>query len=557
MPVLIDDSLDSAVLYDRCASLTGGQVSFTSPHLIGADQAAELKNIDIEQNGVARTRRGLRLVEVVPNVQSPWIQALTYYDVPGRERMAVIAGGRLYEWSEQNNSWSGGAEVLDSGFNRKPVDMVQGIDRLYIACGENVKSWDGSSLETLINAPSGTLALWFTNRLFVAGITGVSDQLDASDFLDASAWNSSLQSIRVGAGEGDAIIGLAPWIQNRLLVLKRGSIWIVNAEPTQQMADWTIDLVHRRIGCIAKKTISQVGQDVWFLSDTGVRSIAKTVGTDLNAIGPALSYPVQDIIDRINQNAASRSTAIFWSNRYILSIPLDSSAYPNYVLVFNVNTGSWSGYWTGWNATALAIGAFNGVAKLFTGTNDGRFMEWLDWLTASSDVTGMWQDQSIGGIDLPEDLPFDLGDGFGNYESLILTRAFQCAEPTNQKLGQHFELEWQLSEALVDVELRLDQSRESTALTDLQTILDSLALPQDLDFQLPIEGTYRYASDLMQFETWREIQFRLRAAGGKMAFRSLLLSAFLDLMDLEGPAQTITLPTPNQPPSITIDGISD
>lgn len=517
MPLFLNNGLDDPLLLDQCQAFVGGQVSFTRPHLIGPTQAAQLVNIDIAQNGIARTRRGIRVITEVLNFQP--IQAICFYDVPILERLIVVAGNELFEYDLDADVWSGANPITaDTSNVDYPVDVVQGIDTIYVGVGgEGVYKWVGV-LQLIPDAPPGSLLLWFTNRLFIAGIPDVPDQLDASDFLDAESWNSSTQSIRIGAGEGDPIIALAPWIGNRLVVLKRGSIWLVDAEPTAPMGEWTVELVHRRIGCVAKRTVVQVGQDIWFLSDSGVRSLAKTVGTDLNAVGPSLSFPIQDLIDRINFNYIEKATAIFWNNRYLLSVPLDSSTYPNYVIVYNTDTQSWSGYWTGWNASALAITAFGGQARLFIGRQNGDIAKWLDYVPSNTFVTGMYEDGDSGG-----------------YISQILTRAMQFGEPLNNKHGQHFEIEFQESEANATISIIRNQTGiVQAALTDITTPSDDLiTLPIDLPFDLIANNTKRRATDMMQFDVFREVQFKVRSEEGLLAVRAITATAFLDTMEME------------------------
>ena len=521
MPLLYEDGLlDDPLLFDQCASFVGGQVSFTRPHLIQETQAELLVNIDIAQNGIARTRRGTE-DRGSAIVAGKVVQGLAYYDSSSLEYLIACVDRQMYRWD--GAAWLPFSSYIAAN-DTAAVEMAVGINTLYLTDGiGNVHSWDGTTLVDLGSGlssqpPVCKYLLWFTNRLFAAGIAN-GDELYASDFLDGSTWDSSFQSIRIGAGEGDPITALCGWIDDRIVVGKRGSIWVVHADPLSSggsgsMAEWTVTLVHRRIGCVAHRTMVQVGQDVWFLSDTGVRSVGKTAGTDLNAVGPALSYPVQDVIDRINWSHADSSCAVFWNNRYLLSIPLDDATSPNYVLVYNTDTASWSGYWTGWNARCFAITAFDGVARLAFGRDDCFVRQWMDYVSDRIATPNTYL------------------DGGAIYPSEILTRALTFSEPLNPKLGSHVEVEFYESDADANLEARLDQAGYNSV-SGFQAAGAPNQLPLSLPFDLPTLGTVRGTVDLMQYGTWREIQFRLSSVRGKLSVRGILAAAFLDTLELE------------------------
>ena len=122
-----------------------------------------------------------------------------------------------------------------------------------------------------------------TNRLFATSAdTAVpSDTIYCSDILDGESFDLAGNSIRVGGGDGDPIVALTSWFDFNLLVFKERSIWVVNANPAQSVAEWQIRLINNRVGCVAARTVQQVGSDVLFMSRDGVQSV-KTIESGTN-----------------------------------------------------------------------------------------------------------------------------------------------------------------------------------------------------------------------------------------------------------------------------------
>src|SRR6266487_1248610 len=323
---------------------------------------------------------------------------------------------------------SPGLQGAYAGNTTAPIQFAVGDDNIYWCDGVgNIFSWDGVHTQNLSDGnlysqwstttaatakpPTGVgVLVWFQSRLIAAGITGQPDAVFFSDFLDATVWDSNFQMVRIGGGESDPIIALVPWTDLNLVVLKKHSVYVVNCDPgqnpnpddpTQLVASFAIKLVNKHIGCVAQRTAVQVGGgsalpggDVFFLSDLGVRSLRRTLASETQQeIGEPLSFPVQDIIDRINLPYIANPCDTIHNNRYLLAIPVDAATQPNYVLVYNTITGSWTGYWTGWTATSFAVQTPSGQhPSLCFGQSDGTVQQWLDDVADTAEVTATYQD---------------------------------------------------------------------------------------------------------------------------------------------------------------------
>ena len=278
---------------------------------------------------------------------------------------------------------------------------------------------------------------------------------------------------------------------------------------TPSSTTWSTETVNRRIGCVAHRSIQQVGNDVFFLSEDGVRTLGRTLSDQEIGVSSPISEPIDDIIKRINWAYIDTASSVYHANRYLLSVPVDSATTPNYVLVWNQLTKSWSGYWTGWNATAFAKTEFSGTSKVVFGNATGGTHEWLGW---QSEV---------------ESAAADYNDSGAVYASSVTTRGFHFGDYLSPKVGYSYELEFYKSSSDVSAYFIADRGGSKAAYSG-PTQRGVLYLPLDLPFLLPAKGSFRTASDLGKFGRFFSIQVKLSVPSGKLAVQGFGLTAFLD-----------------------------
>src|SRR5581483_621447 len=335
-----------------------------------------------------------------------------------------------------------------------PVIMVQGVDTIY-ACGngdiykfkQGDIDWVNLSSDATTTAPRNiTYLVWHTNRLIAAGpqfkyastdTTPTNDALCFSNLLDATVWadpdngnNKQSVTLRIGGGDGQAITGLCAWSGFNLAAFKRHSVYVVNCDPTLPVVAFPIQLVHGSVGCVAARTAVQVGTDILFLADDGVRSLNTVAASDQqHELGTPLSFPVQDVINRINWTNADAACAFYWRNLYLLSVPLDGSTTNNALLIYNTLTSKWMGTWTNLPVSCFAIREANGISRLMLGlATTNKVIEYLDYVNETDATDSTYADYD-GDTVLPR----------------IKTRAFVFGEPISPKLGFGGEIEFNRS----------------------------------------------------------------------------------------------------------------
>jgi hypothetical protein len=110
-------------------------------------------------------------------------------------------------------------------------------------------------------------------------------------------------------GLGDPITGLASWVGFNVVVFCKNSCYVVDTNPVPATASPTVPAastfkirtISTSSGCLSHGSIAQVGEDLYYLSRTGVRSIRRTMEENMIASDVGIiSYPIQDVIDSIN-----------------------------------------------------------------------------------------------------------------------------------------------------------------------------------------------------------------------------------------------------------------
>jgi hypothetical protein len=168
---------------------------------------------------------------------------------------------------------------------------------------------------------------------------GILDEIIASDLLDSDTYDQIFGSYRFNAGTADFVVGLHSFTDDTLMVFNRNSIHIV--KNTIDLNNSTIQLLTDEVGCLARKSIQQVGNRVLFLSDNGVYGTEFLDEYNLRGTQTPLSEPINETIKRINKLHAEKAVSAYFDNRYFIAVPLDDATQNNAVLIFNFLNNQW------------------------------------------------------------------------------------------------------------------------------------------------------------------------------------------------------------------------
>ena len=168
---------------------------------------------------------------------------------------------------------------------------------------------------------------------------GILDEIIASDILDTDTYDQIYAQYRFNAGEADFNVALHSFSEDNLMVFNRNSIHLVTN--TTSLEGASTRLLTNEVGCVARQSVEQVGNQVIFLSDNGVYSTQFFDEYNLRGTETPLSEPINVTIERINKAYWQNSVGVYFDNRYFLAVPLDTSTKNNAIIIYNFLNKQW------------------------------------------------------------------------------------------------------------------------------------------------------------------------------------------------------------------------
>ena len=178
--------------------------------------------------------------------------------------------------------------------------------------------------------PSGDIVIAAFGRLWVASTSTVKNTVYFSDLLNGYVWSTgtsgSLNVDRVWPQGADEVQGLAA--HNGFLIIfgKRQILVYQNATTPSTMS--LSDTVGG-IGCIARDSIQNTGKDVLFLSNSGVRSFARTIVEKSAPLGDLSKNVRSDLINIVSGETLANIKGVYSEKEafYLLTFPSVKEVY--------------------------------------------------------------------------------------------------------------------------------------------------------------------------------------------------------------------------------------
>ena len=561
MPVLFNDAIDDMPVLDRQA-VFAQQRSNARANLLGESECALLQNVSTGSTGVCKSRRGFHHVAALPG--SLTVQGAAFFD-SSTEYLVVVRNGIIYvldsTYATVGSSYDNATSNNGSTTNR--ASFAQIADRMFVGTGGASETMVEITISGGVPVFTPSTDTMMASRLMVAqnfrlfavcnvdNTTVNNSSIYTSGFLPAAPpVFSGAVSFDVGQ-DYDDITALVAGTDFLLYVFKERSCYAVGTAPTAATgsgptaaADFTIRQLSRDIGCVSARTVVQIGNDTFFLSRDGVRTLQRTLADGMTSIQPPISEPINDVIERINWDYAHTATAVYRDRKYILALPLGDADAPSHVVVFDTAAGGWS-MWTG----VLPIDLINvsfGESKLLV-VSSSTISEYRDYIKETNLVATDHQDipaptpiavgsytsnliYGIYSLVIGRNYTFTLGaneESFYSYPNTyyangsftaiyqnafflgnttyapvtgtlayaprvsptlkLISRALTFGEPLNPKTPDYIELEFDRGSNLrLDVSVILDNSDETLVAANLNTGGgSSVLLPVVLPFVLP------------------------------------------------------------------------
>jgi hypothetical protein len=207
---------------------------------------------------------------------------------------------------------------------------------------------------------------------------GIKDEILISNGLDINTYDNLFNAFRLNAGTADFIVGIHSFSEDKLLIFNRNSVHLIN--PTNPLTSAKTTLITDEVGCVARDSIVQVGNNVLFLSDNGVYGASFQDLYNLRGNEVPLSESIDATILDINRDFWSASSAVYFDNKYYIAVPTGTSSKNNVVLIYNFINKQWESIDSvgessfdfeklivagdGSNRGVYAVNSFGGVHKL-------------------------------------------------------------------------------------------------------------------------------------------------------------------------------------------------
>ena len=340
------------------------------------------------------------------------------------------------------------------------------------------------------------------------------DEVIISDILDSDTYDQIYGQYRFNAGTADFNVALHSFSDDKLLVFNRNSVHLVGGAG----ANATVQLITNEVGCVARQSIVQVGNNILFLSDNGVYGANFQDLYNLRGNEVPLSSSINPTIQRINRDVWDKSVGVYFDNRYYLAVPLDDSQVNNAILIFNFINKEWesidtvNSLATGWNIANLIVAGKKSDRAVYAINTLGGLHR-LDARVGASDL-------------LSTEIPVQGQEASVAYDipAAVTTRQFTMGT-MNRKRWNNFELHVQSS---VDNESDLSISAELEnidAVVELGTLNElnsgtNLAIDEDVSVRGRIGNKRAYGMQVTLNNTVGRPRFRGIKVGAAEAFRS-------------------------------------
>jgi len=338
---------------------------------------------------------------------------------------------------------------------------------------------------------------------------GILDEVIASDILDSDTYDQIYAQYRFNAGTADFVVGLHSFSEDVLLVFNRNSIHQISNSINLQSA--TTQLLTNEVGCVARKSIVQVGNRVIFLSDNGIYGTEFFDEYNLRGTETPLSEPINETIQTINKDAWENSVATYFDNRYFIAVPTGSSTSNNTILVYNFLNKQWE------SVDTVSDSNYHSENLIVVGDGDNR------GVYAVNDIGGVHKlDERVDGIDR---VITQIGGSQKNLQAdaSITTRQFTLGT-LERKSWKQFEMHVQSSEdntSDFSISSETENPDATISLGNLSDFVGSaLAIDEDVSIRGRIGNRRGYGIQFTINNTIGRPRLRAIDVDGSISFRS-------------------------------------
>lgn len=172
-------------------------------------------------------------------------------------------------------------------------------------------------------------------RLWAGGTTTDKYTLYGSDLLTGAFHGGSFLTLdlrKVWTNGGDEIVSVAGF-NGRIIVFCKRCIVILgdnnNSDLTIAATQLNVIEILENVGCVSKKSIQAVGDDIYFLANSGLRSLNRVIQEKSNPLADLSVNIRDDLVKIINSYSTENVTSIYSASNafYLLLFPSSKLIY--------------------------------------------------------------------------------------------------------------------------------------------------------------------------------------------------------------------------------------
>ena len=370
------------------------------------------ENIILQEGGQISFRKGLKQKVLATDGPVKGIVESTEEDIIFAAVEDDDGNAYMYEvdfstpdtpWTNQFDTTAATADWQMFEWNGDIWAFQDGVDP--VTYDSSASSWSLQRSITGFQEPTGlsaatafkpTCAMGYYGRLWVGGIPETpqtiyySDLLIGKDFQASGAGSVDLSKVW---GQ-DEIIAIAPFYGKLVIFGKSNIVIYSNPDSPSSLA---LDEVIEGIGLAHRDSVQAIGDDLFFLSPTGVRSLARTTQTD-NLPLQDLSKNIKDSLIRlINNNPTITSCWVENEGLYLLSFVESKITYA-FDLKHKTPNGEWRVTTFKFNSTRdITSMAYTHDQGFLVGQSGGSIAEYSGYYDKTYVSGGTYTDHAYTG----------------------------------------------------------------------------------------------------------------------------------------------------------------
>jgi len=357
-----------------------GLDSQTNPTALGPNWFTKADNIIYTEGGKVTFRKGLKQKTTDGGAKVGSIHE--HYDGTNHVVFGAVDGD-IYEmdltnvsaaWTNVYNSAASTSDWQFTNFNNECYAAQGGEELLHYQSG----AWDLVSNDSGYTAPTGvttfdpSCVLGFYGRLWTGGISEEPDVVFYSEVLDAVKWGASGGYIDLKSVWGHDTVVAIKAFAGKLAIFGEENIVLYNNPEDPSAADFVLDEVIRGVGCVSRDSIQEIGDDLVFMSKTGVRSLSRTAQLDKLPLKELTISIKDELIDHIVNSPLVKSVYKQDEGLYIFSFVDRNATYVMDMKFFTEKGTPRITKWTFTDDRNPASLAYTQTYNLLVGQQSGR-----------------------------------------------------------------------------------------------------------------------------------------------------------------------------------------